>query len=113
MTHDLDAGTPGWFTTRRLGDRTWAIDDGGSDTIYLIVGDERALLLDTGWGVGDLPALVASLTSLPLLVVNTHGHPDHTYGNGQFAQVYIHPDDEPMARAPVPVERRRQVASWE
>ena len=62
-----------WFTTRLVASQTWAIDDHGSDVIYLIAGDERALLVDTGWGVGDLPGLVTSLTSLPLLVVNTHG----------------------------------------
>ena len=70
-----------WFKVREVGDATWAIDDQGSDLIYLVAGQERCLLIDTGWGVGDLPALVASLSSLPLTVVNTHGHPDHISGN--------------------------------
>jgi glyoxylase-like metal-dependent hydrolase (beta-lactamase superfamily II) len=96
MTPAPDARTTDWFTTRRLGGETWAIDDRGQDIIYLVSGDERALLIDTGWGVGDLPGLVASLTSRPLLVVNTHGHPDHTFGNGQFERVYIHPADARM-----------------
>jgi hydroxyacylglutathione hydrolase len=102
---------PNWFETRLVAPRTWAIDDHGSDVIYLIAGNERALLLDTGWGVGDLPGLVASLTALPLLVVNTHGHPDHTFGNGQFDQVHIHPADEPLARTlPSPEQRQRSFA---
>jgi len=87
-----------WFEVKEVGDATWAIDDRGSDVMYLVAGQERCLLMDTGWGVGDLPALVASLSPLPLTVVNTHGHPDHVLGNGQFAQVYVHAADEAAAR---------------
>jgi glyoxylase-like metal-dependent hydrolase (beta-lactamase superfamily II) len=56
--------------------------------------------------VGDLPALAASLSSLPLTVVNTHGHPDHVLGNGQFDQVYVHAADEVAARELPPAEMR-------
>jgi hydroxyacylglutathione hydrolase len=99
-----------WFATRLVAPRTWAIDDHGSDVIYLVAGDERALLIDTGWGVGDLPALVASLTPLPLLVVNTHGHPDHTFGNGQFERVHIHPAGARMVgQEPPSLESRRWI----
>ena len=87
-----------WFKVRKIGDATWAIDDRGSDVMYLAAGQERCLLVDTGWGVGDLPALVASLSPLPLTVANTHGHPDHVLGNGQFARVYVHAADEAAAR---------------
>ena len=69
-------GEKSWFSTREIGPHTRAIDDCGQDVLYLVCGDERCLLVDTGWGVGDLPGLVASLTPLPVTVVNTHGHPD-------------------------------------
>ncbi|MFL7795052.1 MAG: MBL fold metallo-hydrolase [Anaerolineae bacterium] len=95
-----------WFRVRDVGDATWAIDDRGSDVMYPVSGEERCLLMDTGWGVGDLPALVASLTSLPLTVVNTHDHPDHTFGNGQFDRVYVHATDEVAARKLPPAEMR-------
>lgn len=88
-----------WFEVREVGDATWALSDRGSDTMYLVAGQERCLLVDTGWGVGDLAGLVATLSPLPLMVVNTHGHPDHTFGNGQFAQVYVHMADEAVVRA--------------
>jgi glyoxylase-like metal-dependent hydrolase (beta-lactamase superfamily II) len=103
---------PGWFTTRQLDERTWAIDDRGQDLIYLVCGEERALLIDTGWGVGDLPALVASLSpeTALLTVVNTHGHPDHTYGNGQFPEVYVSPADAGGLRTPPALEHRRRIA---
>jgi hydroxyacylglutathione hydrolase len=99
-----------WFQTQPVAPKTWAIDDGGNDIIYLIAGSQRALLLDTGWGVADLLGLVASLTKLPLTVVNSHGHPDHTFGNGQFTRVHIHPADAPMVRHSPPPERRRWIA---
>lgn len=56
---------------------------------YLVLGREKALLIDTGFGVSDLKAYVETLTSLPLLVVNTHVHPDHSGGNAQFGTVYV------------------------
>jgi hydroxyacylglutathione hydrolase len=87
-----------WFEVKEVGDATWAIDDRGCDVMYLVAGQERSLLIDTGWGVGDLPTLAASLSPLPLTVVNTHGHPDHVLGNGQFDRVYVHAADEAAAR---------------
>ena len=82
-----------WFSVREVGPQTWAISDGGDDTIYLVEGQNRALLIDTGWGIGDLPALVASLTNKPVTVVNSHGHPDHAYGDSQFPTVHVHSAD--------------------
>ncbi|MCR5826184.1 MAG: MBL fold metallo-hydrolase [Oscillospiraceae bacterium] len=56
---------------------------------YLVTGSERALLIDTGFGISDLAAYVRTLTDLPLTVVNTHIHPDHSGGNGQFDEVWV------------------------
>jgi enterochelin esterase-like enzyme/glyoxylase-like metal-dependent hydrolase (beta-lactamase superfamily II) len=84
------------YTTQVVADGVWYIEDSRGAVMYLVAGTERALLIDTGWGTGDLPAHVATLTSLPLLVVNTHGHPDHVAGNKQFPRVYIHTSDLPF-----------------
>lgn len=56
---------------------------------YLIVGEKKALLIDTGFGIADLKSYVQQLTQLPLMVVNSHVHPDHSGGNRQFDLVYI------------------------
>ncbi len=58
---------------------------------YLVVGEEKALLIDTGIGVGSLKAEVEKITSLPIVVINTHGHPDHAGGNAEFAPAYLCP----------------------
>lgn len=57
---------------------------------YLIIGSEKALLLDTGMGIGgNIKKVVESLTKLPLVVVNTHSHFDHTGGDYLFDSVYL------------------------
>jgi glyoxylase-like metal-dependent hydrolase (beta-lactamase superfamily II) len=55
---------------------------------YLIVGSERALLFDTGMGIGNIQAVVAGLTKLPVSVVNSHTHNDHVGDNWRFSDVY-------------------------
>lgn len=54
---------------------------------YLIIGSERALLFDTGNGLGNIKAVVDRLTDLPVTVLNSHTHFDHIGGNHQFEQV--------------------------
>jgi glyoxylase-like metal-dependent hydrolase (beta-lactamase superfamily II) len=54
---------------------------------YLIVGTERALLFDTGMGIGSISAVVEQLTDLPITVLNSDTHPDHTGGNAEFTSV--------------------------
>ena len=66
--------------------------DGAGDVwMYLIVGPEKAMLIDTAFGLGDLKGLVDEITGgKPIIVVNTHEHYDHAYGNCRFDKVYCH-----------------------
>lgn len=72
--------------------------DGMQDMwMHLIIGPEKAMLIDTGYGLGDTKGLVSMLSGgKPLIVVNTHGHCDHAYGNCRFERVYCHEYDVPM-----------------
>lgn len=66
---------------------------------YVITGQKKAMLIDTGYAYGDLKAAVHTITEKPLYIVNTHGHFDHTGGNAQFDEaVYIHKDDMELCR---------------
>jgi len=55
---------------------------------YLIEGNDRALLFDTGNGIADIHALVKSLTNKPITVLNSHSHYDHVGGNYAFKNIY-------------------------
>jgi hydroxyacylglutathione hydrolase len=81
---------------RLLLEGLWSIDGPANDLMYLVTGTRRALLVDTGMGLGKLAETVRSLTDLPLTVVNTHGHPDHAGGNGGFEEVWLAPQDEAL-----------------
>ncbi len=55
----------------------------------LIVGRQKALLIDTGFGLRDIRPAVKRATDLPLIVMNSHVHTDHSGGNYFFDTVYI------------------------
>ena len=76
----------------------WLLDEAHEATGYLVAGEERACLIDTMNGYNDLAEAVRGLTDKPVFVVNTHGHPDHIFGNVYFDGAYLHPADLPMAR---------------
>lgn len=80
----------GSYMAWKMDEQTWFINFmNGSQNMYLLEGDDKALLIDTGYGVGNLRAFVEKLTDKPILVANTHYHPDHSAGNGEFEQVYM------------------------
>jgi glyoxylase-like metal-dependent hydrolase (beta-lactamase superfamily II) len=54
---------------------------------YLVLGQRRALLIDTGMGIGKVREITSRLTALPVTVVNTHTHRDHIGGNAEFEQI--------------------------
>lgn len=65
----------------------------------LVLGKKNAFLADTTSGLFDLANVVRSLTDLPLIVANTHGHIHHVGGNYQFAKVYLNPLDRARAQS--------------
>lgn len=71
--------------------RIW---DVARTAMYLVEGSEKALLIDTGVGVGDLKAVVDGLTDKPITVLITHGHVDHALGARGFADVRVSPLDK-------------------
>lgn len=84
-----------YYTPHLIGENIYHIYEPGGVYTTLIIGSKKALLIDTGYGYGDLKKAVEALTDLPLIVVNTHGHFDHAGGNYQFNSVYINKDELP------------------
>lgn len=83
------------FRTEKVNDRITRIFAPGAELMYLVEGDERAALLDTGSGIGFFRPLVEQLTEKPVLVLITHGHVDHAFGASEFPpeNVYISQED--------------------
>ena len=71
---------------------TYLFNEFGLCNHYLLVGTERALLIDCGMGYYDLRATVERMTDKPYDVVITHGCGDIDLLNEQIA---LHGDTVP------------------
>ena len=65
-----------------------------NESLYLVEGEDKAILIDAGTEIKDLDQIVASITDKPVMLVATHVHPDHT-GSAidYFPELYINPAD--------------------
>jgi glyoxylase-like metal-dependent hydrolase (beta-lactamase superfamily II) len=81
---------------RPIDEHTW-VGSGNEmwhESLYLIEGNNKALLIDAGTNIKDLDKIVASITDKPVTLVATHVHPDHTGASiNCFSEIYIHPGD--------------------
>ena len=78
------------YTAQMLFDNFWVIEEGGV-RCFLVAGTRDAMLIDTGFGKGNLKELTRVLTSLPVYVVHTHSDGDHTGCSEQFGSGFMHP----------------------
>lgn len=85
---------------------TWEIDEFDCASMFLLIGSERALLIDCGMGIGDLRGAVEMLTDKPVTVALSHGHVDHTGNARQFPEVWLNPADRGV-NIPESLEWRR------
>ena len=80
-----------WFEVYRVAPHVYAIYEPGQfeEVIsFLIEGEEKALLFDSGLGIGDMRRVVDGLTDREVVVLNSHTHYDHVGGNHQFDTIY-------------------------
>lgn len=80
---------------------TWLISDYRLANLYLVAGDERALLIDTGCGLGPIEDQVRELIGdKPLTIWITHLHGDHSLGVHLFdAPAFMHEDEASLYEA--------------
>ena len=86
-----------WFEVYRLTEDTFAIYEPfqfEEAISYLVSGEERAVVIDTGTGIGNLKQVISELTGLSVSVVNTHTHWDHIGNNHQFTEIACYDDEE-------------------
>ncbi len=82
--------TPNWFTVRKVVPNIWGIAEleHFEEVIsYLIVGEEKALLFDTGLGIKNIKNEIKKITNKSITVINSHSHFDHIGGNKLFKNV--------------------------
>lgn len=97
-----------WFSVKEVAKEVWQINDRGPN-IYLIIGHDSALVVDTGKGAANLAGQIRKMTDKPLIVVNTHGHGDHSGANYQFEKVYVHEADLESATASGTYDRAKSM----
>ena len=82
-----------WFLTKKIDSNTFVISEPGhweETNCYLLIGTEKALLIDTGLGISDISKEVLKITDKPVIAVPTHVHWDHIGGLWNFHEFYVH-----------------------
>jgi glyoxylase-like metal-dependent hydrolase (beta-lactamase superfamily II) len=100
----------GVFTVRKIAPHVQVITELGCVHCYLVEGKDWALLIDSGLGRGDIRAAVEQLTDRPVVVVNTHAHPDHVGGNHHFESIALHGGEADWLKGGTPGEDRIECA---
>lgn len=87
---ELSAASDDWFQVYESSAGVYSIVEPYQfqETIsHLIIGEERAILFDTGIGLLPIRPVVERLTDLPVTVLNSHTHYDHVGGNAEFTSI--------------------------
>lgn len=82
-----------WFTIDQVEESTYIISEyrhWEETHCYLLIGNDRALLIDTGLGISNIYEQVRKLTNKPVAAVATHIHWDHIGGHKYFPEFYAH-----------------------
>ena len=95
-----------YYKAEKINEHMTAIRSMTGEIMYLIEGENKAVLIDTCLGVGHLRNFVESLTDKPVTVLLTHGHVDHALGAPEFDEVYMNPADKEVYEKMSPLEER-------
>ncbi|MGN0949547.1 MAG: MBL fold metallo-hydrolase [Mitsuokella sp.] len=80
-----------YFESEQIAPNTWKIRSDG-DYCYLLAGDEIGVMIDSGYGAGNLRTYAESLCGKPVkYVINTHYHFDHTANDAYFDAAFMTP----------------------
>ena len=85
---------------RQIGEHTW-IGSGNrvaSETVYIIEGNDKAVVIDAGTHMPKLDKIVAKITDKPVSLILTHGHGDHVGAAGCFDELWVNTEDKGMLR---------------
>jgi glyoxylase-like metal-dependent hydrolase (beta-lactamase superfamily II) len=86
-----------WFTVEEIDSTTFAISEYGhweKVHSFLLIGSEKAALIDTGLGIDNMKRITDQLTDLPIVVITTHVHADHIGSHGEYDTILVHEAEE-------------------
>ncbi len=95
-----------WFTVEKIDGGTYAISEykhWEETHCYLVCGAARAVLIDTGLGVGNIKEIAAGLTSLPITAATTHVHWDHIGGHKYFDDIAVYEGERDWLAVKFPI----------
>ena len=95
-----------YYKAEKINEHMTAIRSMTGEIMYLVEGEEKAVLIDTCLGVGHLRKFVENLTEKQITVLLTHGHVDHALGAPEFDEVYMNPADNKVYESMSPLEER-------
>lgn len=91
-----------YYKSELVAPGTWKIV-GDGDYCYLVEGENEAIMIDCGYGAGNICSYAQSLTDKPVTsVINTHYHFDHTANDAYFDMAYMTEYTERYATIPYP-----------
>ena len=76
----------------RMDENTYRIED-GFVRFFLLAGEDKAMLIDSGVECGNAKEIAETLTNLPIELYNTHGDGDHLAGSAMFDIIHMHTED--------------------
>ncbi len=89
------------YNTIKKADDFYIIED-KTVRCFLFLGQDKALLIDTGISKDDLCGYVREITPLPVTLAITHADIDHVGANDQFAECLLYPSEISRLRKHVP-----------
>ena len=97
------------FKAKEVLPGVWHIEDCMGVCMTLLIGGERALLVDAGYGLEDVGAFVRTLTEWPFLTLLTHHHHDHALGARWVEDALMFSEDDADWETYVGLAQRKRV----
>lgn len=77
------------YEITKIDEQLYAINDDKNDTCYVLIGKNKAMIIDLTEGKEPIKPIINQITTLPCIVVATHGHGDHVGRSGEFDTIYM------------------------